>query len=71
MRSDLLLWQKVGSTTTPAEVVHAAAPGQTINDSASIVVRGSGASTKRFILYNGWTSNYGLYRTFMRVGTGS
>ena len=71
MRSDLLLWQKVGSTTTAAEVVHPAAAGQTINDSASIVVRGSGASTKRFILYNGWTSNYGLYRTFMRVGTGS
>jgi hypothetical protein len=67
MRSDLLLWQQVGTTVTGPQVVQAAVSGQTINDSASLVVRGN----TRYILYNGWTSNYSLYRTFLRVASGS
>ena len=60
-----------GTTFAAAEAISNASAalsgGKTLNDSPTALFWDA---TTRFVLYNGWTANYGNYRLYLSTGTG-
>ena len=72
VREDMLYRESVGGTLGALKLVQGSGTAaQTLNDAASIVVTGSGSTTKRFIQYNGWNATHANYELYMKVGSGA